>query len=141
MNLQFRPDTTAEAEPANRPARWQRNVTGLWREMRVMAIYRLPQKMGDHRVAHIFRAARAFAPKSQHIALSPRWVGGGAENMRRSTLYTRLPPHQRRHSLRGADLAVQQRHHGSGNRHLNAENLRALHHGAGTVNAFCDMAQ
>ena len=56
------------------PARRQSNVTGLWREMRVEGICRSPQKMSDHRVAHIFRTARAFTPKPQHIALSPGWV-------------------------------------------------------------------
>ena len=59
-----------------RPARRQRNVTGLWREMRVEGVCRSPQKMSDHRVAHIFRVARAFAPKPQHIAMS---LGGSTE--------------------------------------------------------------
>ena len=57
---------------SNSKARRQRNVTGLWREMRAEAICRASQKMSDHRVAHIFGVARAFTPKSQHIALSPR---------------------------------------------------------------------
>ena len=43
--------------------------------MRAEAICRASQKMSDHRVAHIFRVARAFTPKSQHIALSQ----GGAK--------------------------------------------------------------
>ena len=49
-------------------------MTGLWDEMRAEAICRSSQKMSDHRVAHIFSVARAFAPKPQHIALSPRWA-------------------------------------------------------------------
>ena len=67
---------------AARPAWRQRNVTGLWGGMRVEARYRSPQKMSDHRVAHIFRAARAFAPKPQHIALSPGWAHHFAQSVK-----------------------------------------------------------
>ena len=38
--------------------------------MRAVAIFRAPLKMGDHRVAQIFRIARAFNPKPQRIARS-----------------------------------------------------------------------
>ena len=54
------------------------NVTGLCGEMRVEAIRWLPQKMSDHRVAHIFRFARAFTAKPQRIAQS--LCGGQAAN-------------------------------------------------------------
>ena len=142
MNLRFRPHATVEAHPATHPARRQRNVTGLWREMRAETIYRLPQKMSDHRVARIFRVARAFAPKPQHIALSPRWVGGGKprEPSKRSTLLPRAPPHQCRYRLRRVDLPIEQRNDRRSNRHLNPEALRTMHNRPGAVHAFGDVA-
>ena len=54
------------------------------------ALLRSPQKMSDHRVAHIFRFARAFAPKPQHIALSPRPVRTNEALMWRSMSLTKL---------------------------------------------------
>ena len=60
-----------EAPKKVNQARRLGNVTGLWGEMRAVAICRPSQKMSDNRVAHIFRPARAFTPKPQRIAQSP----------------------------------------------------------------------
>ena len=52
-----------------------------------------------------------------------------------------LAPHQFRHGLRRPHAAVEQRHHAVGDRHLDAQVPRALHHRARAVHAFGHVAQ
>ena len=130
--------------PATRPARRQRNVTGLWREMRVEAICRSPQKMSDHpscHVWHTFFTSRVLSPQNRSTLRCRRagWVAAQAKS-KRSNLPPRPPPHQRRYRLRRVDLPIQQRNNRRRNRHLDPKALRALDDRAGAVHALRDVA-
>ena len=50
-------------------------------------------------------------------------------------------PHELGHGLGRAQMAVEQGHRRLGDGHVHAQGLRALHHGAGAVDAFGHMAQ